>query len=57
MNVNYHTLSDFRVNQSEWLKDQVVDNITVMMLEGLIDLNQVGQDGMRVRASAGNDSF
>ena len=57
MNVNYHTLSDFRVNQSEWLKDQVFDNITVMMLEGLIDLNQVGQDGMRVRASAGNDSF
>ena len=57
MNVNYHTLSDFRVNQSEWLKDQVFDNITVMMLEGLIDLNQVGQNGMRVRASAGNDSF
>ena len=28
-----------------------------MRQEGLIDLNRVGRDGMRVRASAGSDSF
>jgi transposase len=57
VNMNYHTLSDFRTNHAEWLKQQVVTNIAVMRSEGLVDLEQVGQDGMRVRASAGSDSF
>jgi len=57
VNVNYHTLSDFRTAQSEWLEDQVVEVVAVLLKEGLINLNQVGQDGMRVRASAGSGSF
>lgn len=57
VDVNYHTLADFRVTCSSWLNEQVVQLVTVMLLEGLITLNQVGQDGMRVRASAGSGSF
>lgn len=57
VNVNHHTLSDFRTAHPEWLKEQVVEIIAVMLKEELIELNQVGQDGMRVRASAGSGSF
>ena len=57
VDVNYHTLSDFRTAHLEWLKDQVVANVAAMRAEGLVDLKAIGQDGMRVRASAGNDSF
>jgi transposase len=57
VDVNYHTLSDFRTNHAEWLKEQVVANIATMRAEGLVSLDTIGQDGMRVRANAGNDSF
>jgi transposase len=57
VDVNYHTLSDFRTQHPEWLKEQVVTNIAAMRAEGLVGLEVLGQDGMRVRACAGNDSF
>lgn len=57
VDVNYHTLSDFRASHPEWLKDQVVHNIAAIRAEGLADLETIGQDGMRVRASAGSASF
>ena len=57
VDVNYHTLADFRTAHSQWLEQQVVDIVATLMREGLIDLNCVGQDGMRVRASAGSGSF
>ena len=57
VDVNYHTLSDFRTQHPEWLKEQVVTNIATMRAEGLASLDVLGQDGMRVRAWAGNDSF
>lgn len=57
VDVNYHTLSDFRTQHPAWLKEQVVTNIAALRAEGLASLDVVGQDGMRVRASAGNDSF
>jgi transposase len=57
VDVNYHTLSDFRTQHPEWLKEQVVTNIAAIRAEGLARLDVLGQDGMRVRAWAGNDSF
>ena len=57
VSVNYHTLSDFRTDHPEWLKKQVVTNIAAIRAEGLASLDLIGQDGMRVRASAGNASF
>jgi transposase len=57
VDVNYHTLSDFRTDHAEWLKEQIINNIASMRAEELVSLDIIGQDGMRVRASAGNDSF
>jgi transposase len=57
VDVNYHTLADFRTQHPEWLKEQVVANIAAIRAEGLASLDVLGQDGMRVRAHAGNDSF
>lgn len=57
VHVNYHTLADFRVRHHEWLSQQVVATIAAMRAEGLASLEKLGQDGMRVRANAGNDSF
>jgi len=57
VHVNYHTLSDFRVQHSHWLREQVVTNIATMRAEGLASLDKLGQDGMRVRANAGSGSF
>lgn len=57
VSVNYHTLSDFRIQHSQWLKEQVVAIVASMRAESLINLEVLGQDGMRVRAWTGNDSF
>jgi transposase len=57
VDVNYHTLSDFRTEHAEWLRAQVITNIATLRAEGLVTFQVLGQDGMRVRASAGNDSF
>ena len=57
VHVNYHTLADFRVEHPQWLAEQVITNIAALRAEGLASLDTLGQDGMRVRANAGNDSF
>jgi transposase len=55
--VNYHTLADFRVAHAGLLDDQLTRSIAVLLDQGLVTLNTVAQDGMRVRASAGADTF
>jgi len=55
--VNYHTLADFRRDHGALLDDLLTQSVAVMMAEGLVDLERVAQDGMRVRASAGAASF
>jgi transposase len=57
VSVNYHTLSDFRTDHVELLDDLLTQSVAALMAEGLVDLNRVAQDGMRVRASAGAASF
>jgi transposase len=57
VSVNYHTLADFHTEHGPWLERQVVWSVAVLRQEGLVDLNRVGQDGLRVRASAGSSSF
>lgn len=54
---NYHTLSDFRVAHGQLLDKLLTDGVAALMHEGLVELNRVAQDGMRVRASAGAASF
>jgi transposase len=55
--VNYHTLSDFRASDPQWLEGLLTQSAAALMAEGLADLNRVAQDGVRVRASAGSSSF
>src|SRR5512142_1551388 len=54
---NYHTLADFRTAHVELLDDLLTKSVAALMAEGLVELNRVAQDGMRVRASAGAASF
>ena len=55
--VNYHTLSDFRVDHGNALDELLTQTLAVLMERKLITLQRVGQDGLRVRASAGSGSF
>ena len=57
MSVNYHTLADFRTEHVDELDQLLTDGVAALMHEGLVELQQVAQDGMRVRASAGASSF
>jgi transposase len=54
---NYHTLADFRTDHVELLDELLTASVATLMAEGLIELNRVAQDGMRVRADAGAASF
>lgn len=57
VSVNYHTLADFRVDHAEVLDQLLTQSVAALMGEGLVSLGRTAQDGMRVRASAGSDSF
>jgi len=55
--VNHHTLSDFRVQNGDFLEQLLIDGVTSLIHQGLVSLETIAQDGMRVRASAGTSSF
>jgi transposase len=57
VSVNYHTLADFRVRHESWLDQLLTHSVAALMKEGLVDLEQTAQDGVRIRASAGGNSF
>lgn len=57
VSVNYHRLSDFRIEHGKLLERILVDSIGVLLHQKLVTLQTVAQDGMRVRASAGASSF
>jgi transposase len=57
VSVNYHTLSDFRVGHGQALDELMTQVLAVLMHGGLVKLERVAQDGMKVRASAGAASF
>jgi transposase len=57
VSVNYHSLADFRVEHGELLDALLTESVAALMHEGLVSLETVAQDGMRVRASAGADTF
>jgi hypothetical protein len=55
--VNYHGLSDFRSGHPELLDRLLSENLATLSAAGVIDLDEVVQDGVRVRASAGSASY
>jgi transposase len=57
VSVNYHSLSDFRTADPELLDRLLSENVATLSAAGVISLDEVVQDGVRVRASAGAASF
>ena len=52
-----HTLSDYRTAHGEALKDLAAQVLALLAGEGFIDLESVTQDGTKIRALAGSDTF
>ena len=55
--MNYHGLSDFRTAIGTLLDRLLTEHVAALSVAGVIDLDEVVQDGVRVRASAGAGSF
>ena len=57
VSVNYHTLSDFRTAHGDRLDVLLTQSVAALMDEGIVSLERVSQDGVKVRASAGASSY
>ncbi|MFM6695747.1 MAG: IS1182 family transposase [Dolichospermum sp.] len=55
--VNHHSLSDFRVAHGAALDELLSASLAALMTAGAVKLECVAQDGVRVRANAGAASF
>ncbi|MBV8431690.1 MAG: transposase [Solirubrobacterales bacterium] len=55
--LNHHMLSDLLVGHPQFLNQLFRHSVNELEQQGLVELERVGQDGMRVRASAGAASF
>lgn len=57
VSLNHHTLSDFRVAHEAFLDQLLTNSVATLVHQGLVQLREVAHDGVRVRASAGSNSF
>ena len=57
VSVSYRTLAAFRVAHEEKLSQLLTESVVGLVDAGLVRLDRIAQDGMRVRASAGASSF
>jgi transposase len=57
VSMNYHTLSDFRVAHAAVLERLLASGLAALVSEGLVTLDVLAQDGLKVRAAAGAASF
>jgi len=57
VSVNYHGLADFRTAHGGLLDRLLTEHVAALSAAGAIDLAEVVQDGVRVRASAGAGSY
>jgi transposase len=57
VSVNYHTLADFRTAHEAKLDALLKEGVAALLAEGLINLDETAQDGMRLRGGAGSSSF
>jgi len=55
--VNYHMLNDFRVDHEAALEGLLTQMLAVLIHGGLVTVGRIAQDGTRVRAGAGANSF
>jgi transposase len=57
VSVNYHTLADFRVACGGLLDRLLSEHLAALGKAGVVDLDTLAQDGVRIRANAGAASF
>ena len=57
VSLNHHTLADFRSDNSERLDRLLTQSVATLVHQELVTLEEVAQDGMRVRANAGQHTF
>jgi transposase len=57
LEVGHHTLSAFRVNHGAALEQLMTDILASLMHKGVLSLDLVAQDGIRIRAAATAPSF
>lgn len=57
VSVNYHSLARFRSQGGEKWDELLTQIVATLMNEGLVTMDRVAQDGVRVRADAGKSSF
>ena len=57
VSMNYHTLSDFRVAHAAVLDRLLAGGVAALVAQGLVVLDVLAQDGLKVRAAAGAGSF
>jgi transposase len=55
--LNYHGLSDFRVQHVDVLDRLLTESVTALIAEGLVSLADIALDGTKIRANAGRSSF
>src|SRR6266481_1892678 len=57
LEVNYHTLADFRVAKQQELDELFTQVLASLSKEGLVTLDQVMQDGTKIKAQASVRSY
>jgi transposase len=57
VSMNYHSLSNFRIAHMTVLERLLAQGVASMVQAGLVSLDTLAQDGLRVRAGAGASSF
>jgi transposase len=57
VSMNYHSLSDFRVAHAAVLDRLLAGGVAALVAQGVVALDVLAQDGLRVRAAAGAGSF
>jgi len=57
VSMNYHSLSSFRTSHLAVLERLLAQGVASMVDAGLVSLDTLAQDGVRVRANAGASSF
>lgn len=57
VSVNHHTLADFRSQNGAVLEALLIAGVARLRAAGLVTLDRVAHDGLRVRANAGTKTF
>jgi transposase len=57
VSLDYHLVNDFRVRHEVELDDLFTQVVAALVKQGLVEVTRLSQDGIRVRAGAGSDSF